>query len=71
MGKLKFDIIESQHREEFKEAVQKRLDEGWELHGSMQAVPYQTEGSADSISYIQAVVKDVREESFVGFRRQS
>ncbi|MBD0284685.1 MAG: DUF1737 domain-containing protein [Flavisolibacter sp.] len=57
----KFDIVQEHDLTNFKKQVQKRLDEGWILHGSSKVFPdptYKAAANGSQICYVQALVKE-------------
>jgi len=63
-----FHVVEATDLKSFKEEVQRWLDEGWDLHGSMIAFP-QPGADGAVVRYLQALKKENRPESNLGFRR--
>ena len=65
-----FHVVEATNATAFEQEVKKWLDEGWDLHGSMTAFPMTYSGETE-VRYVQAMKKENRPESSLGFRRPS
>ena len=63
---INFKVIQGTNIEEFQRQVQEKLDEGWQLHGNMIAVPDSNEVNS-GILYIQALIKEGQERRKTGF----
>jgi hypothetical protein len=65
-----FHVVECTEPETFKSEIKKHLEDGWELHGNMIAFPDPApENNGQKVRYIQAVIKEIRADSGLGFRR--
>ncbi len=61
----KFDIVQEHDLKNFKKQVQKKLNEGWLLHGSFKVFPdpsQRSETGSSQMCYVQAVVKEEKGE---------
>lgn len=63
---LNFEVIQLDDLDAFTKKVQQRLDEGWQLHGNMMAVPDNSNGNT-TLLYIQAIVREGQERRKTGF----
>ena len=63
-----FHVVEADDLQTFEQEVKQWLDEGWELHGTMLAFPL-AGNTPLTVRYLQAVKKENRPESNLGFRR--
>ena len=65
---LAFYLVESTEYDEFCNEVQKKLNEGWQLHGTIFAFPdYVTGNKVEAVRYFQAFIKDVTPRQRTGF----
>lgn len=56
---LRYEVIECTDKIEFEHEVNRRLKEGWVLHGTTQYFPFSgnNDGSIQKVLYIQSVQK--------------
>jgi hypothetical protein len=65
---LLFEVVEGYKYDEFKNEVQKKLNDKWELHGHLIAFPnYIENDEVKSVKYIQAFIKDNSQRRQGGF----
>ena len=61
----KFDVVQEHDLKNFKKQIQKKLNEGWQLHGSFKVFPdpsYKADSGGSHICYVQAMIKEEKGE---------
>ncbi|GAC1417117.1 MAG: hypothetical protein NVS1B13_25890 [Flavisolibacter sp.] len=66
---MDYQIMKGCNHQDFIDSVKNLLNEGWELHGNLIAVPERqgSEGKEETICFIQAFVRNMAAQKPLGF----